>query len=173
MTILKQIKEWANAFLEKIEKEEIREEELIKLIRIEEENQSSLLFYFLLEILLKVAYENKKIIISKGLLKYYLKSKFKESKDYLFYGEIKSCEVEELDNGLMLNKGLFIKIIDQLGLKESKMAYIKYLIAKDEEFRDMLNNEEKIKYGKLDAIIELLFEEIDSKEFNIMIYSFK
>lgn len=168
MTLLNEIDAWIKGLYREIELGKIDELGIIKQIRSEENNESSLLFYFLIERFLLFGLKNKKIVASKGILKYYLNSKYKEYEDYLFYGNKVDEEVEKVSDEVYLRKGIFIKIIELLNLQKTKHVYIDYLFSTDEEFNKIKN-----KKTTLDDVIKVLFREFDEKDFQTLILNFE
>lgn len=153
--------------LEKFKSGSLTDIELIESIR-KEANGSSFLFSFLLEKFLEKAYSKRYIMLSKGLLKYYLKLDKKENPDYIFVGGNVgdgSIEVIKTAGGIVVQKGLFIKIIEKLKLNETLNSYIKYLIINEEEINEdkYLTIDEIKKYSKIDKVIDILFKEFDKK----------
>lgn len=161
MTLLNKIDSWIEKLYRQIELSEIDDSEIINKIRSEENNESSLLFYFLIERFLLLGLKNKKIVVSKGILKHYLNSKYKEHEDYLFYGKKENEEIERITDEIYLKKGIFIKIIEILNLEKTKQFYINYLFSSDKEF-----DKTKNKTLSIDEVIETLFHEIDGKKFH-------
>jgi len=141
--------------------------ELIENLR-GESNGSSILFYLLLEQLLIFSFSKKYIILSKGLLKHYLKSEYKESPDYIYIGgntEEEDENVIKTAHGIVIKKGIFIKIIEKLNLKESLNAYVKFLIINEEEINEKhyLSETEIKKYSDINYIVEVMYKEFDKK----------
>lgn len=155
------INQWVEQLIKYVCSHRLSDKELISKIREFEEHKSSVLFYYLVERLIAAAFDNGIVIASKALLKYYLESNIKELEDSIYYGEeCEGCEV--LQEGIILKKGLFLKVIECLGLTKTKDAYIKHLIANDEEFAHLLTEKDK-KYKDLDLVKQVLFEEFEEE----------
>lgn len=159
MVLLREIDKWISRFYELVESNSLSEEELIHTIR-EQSGTSSLLFSFLVERILFWGLEKNKIIVSKALLKNYLNTKFKDHKDYLYYGSGENNSDEEVEDGIYLKKGVFIRVVEKLSLVKTKSTYIKYLFS-DPEF------DHKEYAVKKDDVIRVLFNEIGEKNIHV------
>ena len=141
--------------------------DLIKSLR-DESNKSSILFYFLLEKILGTALSKGYIILSKGLLKYYLRSDYKEHPDYIYIGGTAKADDEsiiKIVQGIVIKKGIFIRIIEKLNLNNTLNSYIKFLIIQEFEVNEKLylSKEEIENYSDLDSVIEIMYNEFDKK----------
>lgn len=133
--------------------------ELIKRLRKEEDEKSSLLFYIFLERLLKIAYEEGFVIVSKGLLKQYFKSHLKEEKSQAYYGSADDKkDIIEIRDGIEVKKDLFIKMLEALSLTKTMEAYVSCLV---ENIND--DDKDRIECDGKEEIIELMFNEFDEK----------
>jgi len=139
--------------------------ELISELRLEAKG-SSIIFSLLVERLLLVSYDTEHIILSKYLLKQYLQSEHKELYDYAYIGGDASEEIAiKSAYGVDIFKGIFIRIMEKLNLTDTLNAYIKYLIIIGDEINESrcLSKEDIEKYSSINEIINILFEEFDSK----------
>jgi hypothetical protein len=167
MTIKQEIEKKVLGLFEEYKSSSMSDIQLLESLRREADG-SSFLFSFLLEKFLEISYSNRSIALSKGLLKYYLKSEFKEYPDYIFIGgnvDDKNTEIIKTTDGIVIQKGLFIKIIEKLKLNETLNSYIKYLIINEREINEdkYLTNDEIKKYSKIDNVINMVFKEFDKK----------
>jgi hypothetical protein len=163
MTIIDEIDKKLNSYINRLETSNISDVDLITAFRNEEDNQSSILFNFLIERFLLLLNKQNKVIASRGILKYYLNFENKEHYDNIFFGDLKE-NLEDIGGGLVLNKGLFIRIIESLGLNKTKKAYISYLINQDEEIQANVHD---YPYDKaiMDTsdVLDVMFSEFDEK----------
>jgi hypothetical protein len=153
--------------------------ELISELRLEAKG-SSIIFSLLIERLLLVAYDNGQIILSKYLLKQYLQSEHKELYDYAYIGGEASEEIAiKSVHGISIFKGIFIRILEKLNFTDTLNAYVKYLIILEKNeinASKCLSKQDIDKYSKLDDIINILFEEFDTKinsNKKILVYDIK
>jgi hypothetical protein len=151
--------------LEAYSSDKLSETELISELHLEA-NGSSIIFSSLIEMFLKIAYDNGQIVLSKYLLKQYLQSEHKELCDYAYIGgEANEEIVIKSVHGISIFKGIFIPILEKLNLTNTLNAYIKYLIIIADEINESryLSKQEIEQYSQLDKVINILFEEYDSK----------
>ncbi len=155
------------SLFEKFKDSSMSDMDLIKSLR-EEADKSSILFYFLLEKMLVIALSKGCIILSKGLLKYYLKSDYKEYPDYVYIGGTAKDDDESIIksvHGIVIKKGIFIKIIEKLNLNNMLNSYIKFLIIQEPEINEQqyLSKKEIENYSDIDSVIEIMYNEFDKK----------
>lgn len=141
--------------------------ELVESLR-KEADRSTFLFSFLLERLLVIVFSRGYIILSKGMLKNYLSSDCKEFSDYIYIGGTADDEDENIikaAHGIVIKKGMFIRIIQKLNLNETLNAYIKFLLIHEEEINESLylSKKEIKKYSNINSVIETLYKEFDKK----------
>lgn len=163
MRLHQQLNERAEEILALFEQGELGEVELIQ--RLRDETRSNIFFKFFIERLLRIAYEQHKVVASKGLLKHYLLSEVREDTSFSFVGfQPKSQDALEIDGPNKIKKGLFFKIIEQLGLERTTHAYTAYLLLHADEFdgEEYLQPDDK-QYKNLNTVVETLFEEFDEK----------
>ena len=140
-------------------------EEIVESLR-ESAGKSSLLFNFLLERILIMAFYKGYIIISKGMLKSYLKSEHKDLPDYIYIGGTADDEsVIKAAHGITIKKGIFIKIIEKLNLNNTLNKYIKFLMIHEPEINEntYLSKEEIKQYSDINSVIEVMYKEFDKK----------
>lgn len=155
------------SLFEKFKDNSMSDMDLIKSLR-EEADKSSILFYFLLEKILGTALSKGYIILSRGLLKYYLRSNYKEHPDYVYIGGTADDDdksVIKTVHGIVIKKGIFIKIIEKLNFNNTLNSYIKFLIIQELEVNEKLylSKEEIENYSDLDSVIEIMYDEFDKK----------
>jgi hypothetical protein len=141
--------------------------DLINALRVEADG-SSILFYFLLEKLLAVSFSRKKIILSKALLKYHLKSKYNENSDYIYLGGKATDDDDSIiksAHDIVIKKGIFLRIIEKLRLTETLNAYVKFLMIREQEINESkyLSIADIKKYSDLDFIVEVMSDEFERK----------
>lgn len=167
MRIIKFIDERIKKLFYEFKDSTITPTELAESLR-KEADKSSFLFSFLLEKLLVVAFAKGYIVLSKAILKNYLSSECKEFPDYIYIGGTAGDEDESVikaAHGIVIKKGLFIKLIEKLDLNETLNAYIKFLLIHEEEINEdlYLSKKEIKKYFKIDSVIGVLYKEFDKK----------
>jgi len=166
MTLKKEIEERIGTIFEEFKNTDMTDVELIERLRKEAE-KSSVFFHIFIETVLGVAYSRGYIILSKGLLKYYLKSDYKTKTmdDYLAYDDHTDEDIIT-PSGKVLHKGLLIKILERLALTETLQAYIKYLILvedEDEPDSDKSSSETTDTSAVRESLLGLLWKEFDEK----------
>ncbi len=164
--IKSQIEKKLNEILSKFVEGKIKNDiELLNIIR-KESSSSHTLFYFLLEKFLEIAYHQNILILSKSVLRYYLKSRIKEDGDYIYIGDVtKNLDDSiKIDLDTYIEKGLFIKIIEKMNLKKTLDSYKKFLIVNEDEIDStrILNENEIKKFKQIDSVIHVFWKEFDS-----------
>ena len=167
MNINQYIEDKIISLFEKFSDSSMSDTDLIRYLR-KEADKSSILFYFLLEKILGTALSKSYIILSKGLLKYYLRSDYKEDPDYVYIGGTAKDDDEGIIksvHGIVIKKGIFIRIIEKLNLNNTLNSYIKFLIIQELEVNEKLylSKEEIENYSDLDSVIEIMYDEFDKK----------
>lgn len=157
--IMKFIRKTLDSILKDYIKGKIKDDiELTERLR-KESKGSSVLFYFLIEHLFVLAYGKNILILSKGLLKYYLKSEVKDYHAFVLVGRVKNeYTISWADTDM------FVYVLRELKMEKTIDAYGRYLSFKHPEEADpeFFRRSNVKKFKDIEAVVHVFLKEFDS-----------
>lgn len=171
MKINKYIDKKINELLDKFIKDENMAASDIVFVLQEESEGITGFFHFLLDLFICKTFDRGYIILSPGLYKFYIRSKHKSSKDLVFtkpdeqidlLHPIEYDEIVEIDGKQIgLVRGVFTKILKELGLKKTMNAFIKSDVISTYWQQDEFKGG---RVGVYDSFIHTMYKEFNKKK---------
>ncbi len=166
MTLHDQLERESEALVESYLSTGMEDVELLQAER-RQSGSSKLLFSLLLEGIYLAAERRGLALTSKGLLKHYLKSEYKEQEDLVYFGgstDEQDPRVIKAGRSIEFRKGIALRTLEALGWSRTLNAYIKHLMIEEREIAEEqhMASEEIRQFRDIDGVIDILFKEEDS-----------